>query len=113
MKAIKNKITKKKEQEVLYLTEAPISKVEKDAKKALEILKSKENAFTQLMDKFKKENAYVRNMGCNQIIRTTIQNLNLPINMVIADLERIKFELLNINQNQINMNETKIPSYLG
>lgn len=113
---MKNKTTKKKEEEVLYFSEVPISKAEKDTKKAIEILKSKEKQFTQLIDKFKKENAYIRSIACNQIMRTTIQTLNLPINLVISELERIKHELLNVNQNKININETKTPStpsYLG
>jgi hypothetical protein len=111
----KKKIVKKKEQEVMYITEVPLSIAEKDVKKAVSILKSKEMEFGELMDKLKKENVNIRSIGCSQIMRNVIHNLNLPINMVIAEIERIKFDLMNpanFNQPQLN-NGKDLPAYLG
>ena len=109
----KKKIIEEKEQQVMYISEIPMSVREKDGKKVLSILKSKEYDFKNLMDKLNKENVNIRNIACNQIIRNVIHTLNLPVNIVVAELERLKFDLLQpIYFQQPSSNESK-RSYLG
>ena len=88
------KPVKEKEEQVMYVTEVPLSIIDKDGKKAIGILKNNEEGFKKLMDRLKKENVNIRYIGCSQIMRNTIQHLDLPINVIISELERIKFELL-------------------
>lgn len=114
VKMPKNKTVKPKEQEVMYITEVPLSVAAKDVKRAVNILKSKEMEFKELMDKLKKENVNIRSIGCSNIMRNTIQNLNIPINIVVAEIERIKNELLNPSNYGQQLKENKItPTYLG
>lgn len=99
------------DKEVMYITEVSVKTVEKDIKKAMSILKNKEDDFQELLDDFKKENVNIRNIGCNQIVRTSIHVLNLPINVVISELERIKFDLLSSVEHHVDSSPNR--SYLG
>ncbi len=102
---------KPKEKEGMCITDVPLSTIEKDGKKAIDILKSKEDDFKELMDKLNKENVNVRSIGCDQIVRRAIFSLNVPVNFVIAELERLKFDLLNANNPKVEGEPQR--SYLG